>query len=236
MAAGKKAVKNNKTAHVLNLLTGPNAEAEGTPPSPTQGTEPSGTAAQAVPARPLTPPILEVARANDEHLSEQIRVALEEDFPLQAAMDEPAAKAIPEAYVLEVAPISEEVIPDETEAQGDPDVACITIVPESSTLFPSSNEDTIDYFNVMQTLVEEKAPRYIQMFGLCPCRRCTTDVKALALNRLQPKYVTIHHTDRIPMLTVYESRYSAAIFAQLTHACKVVMDNPRHEDADLKQG
>ena len=31
------------------------------------------------------------------------------------------------------------------------------------------------------------------------------------------------------MLTVYESRYNSTIFAQLTRACKVVMDNPRHK-------
>ena len=30
------------------------------------------------------------------------------------------------------------------------------------------------------------------------------------------------------MLTVYESRYNSTIFAQLTRACKIVMDNPRH--------
>ncbi len=235
MAAGKKTAKSNKTAHVLNLLTGPNAEAEGTP-APVQSTESPGATAQAAPARPLTPPILEVARSNDEHLSEQIRMALEEDFPLEPAMEEPAAGTLPEAGAAEAAPILEEVIPEEMEAPGDPDATEIAVTVEEATLFPSPNDEDITYFNVMQALVEEKAPRYIQMFGLCSCLRCATDVKALALNHLQPKYVTMHHTDTIPMLTVYESRYSAAIFAQLTHACKVVMDHPRHEDVDLKQG
>ena len=31
------------------------------------------------------------------------------------------------------------------------------------------------------------------------------------------------------MLTVYESRYNSTIFAQLTRACKIVMDSPRHD-------
>ena len=84
------------------------------------------------------------------------------------------------------------------------------------------------YTNVMQVLVEEKAPRYIKKFGLCTCKHCAADVKALTLSNLVPKYVVLSKMDRIPMLTVYEGRYSTTIFAQLTRACKIVMDHPHH--------
>ena len=80
----------------------------------------------------------------------------------------------------------------------------------------------------MQVLVEEKAPRYIQKFGLCTCKKCAADVKALTLTNLIPKYVVLSKMDRIPMLTVYEGRFSSTIFAQLTRACKIVMDHPHH--------
>ena len=76
--------------------------------------------------------------------------------------------------------------------------------------------------------MEEKAPRYIQMFGLCPCPRCMADVKALTLTNLQPSYIVRRRAEAHAMLTVYESRYNSTIFAQLTRACKIVMDNPRH--------
>ena len=92
---------------------------------------------------------------------------------------------------------------------------------------PEDMED-ITYVNVIQTLVEEKAPRYIKMFGLCTCKHCAADVKALTLNNLVPKYVVLSKRDTIPMLTVYEGRYSSTVTAQLTRACKVVMDNPHH--------
>ena len=81
----------------------------------------------------------------------------------------------------------------------------------------------------MESLVEEKAPRYIRMFGLCPCPRCAADVKALTLTNLQPSYIVRRRAEAHAMLTVYESRYNSTIFAQLTRACKVVMDNPRHD-------
>ena len=81
----------------------------------------------------------------------------------------------------------------------------------------------------MESLVEAKAPRYINMFGLCPCKRCTSDVKALTLTNLQPAYIVVPRSEVNCMLTVYESRFNSTIFAQLTKACKVVMDNPRHD-------
>ena len=93
-------------------------------------------------------------------------------------------------------------------------------------------EDELSYINIMQALVEEKAPHYIKKFGLCSCKHCEADVKALTLTNLVPKYVVLSKRDRIPMLTVYEGRYSTTIFAQLTRACKTVMDHPHHNRKD----
>ena len=83
--------------------------------------------------------------------------------------------------------------------------------------------------NVMETLVEEKAMKYINMFGLCNCSRCVADVKALALNRLDPKYVVMHKGEEPPRISFYESKFSASVTAQLIASCRIVMDNPRHD-------
>lgn len=236
MAAGKKSAKNNKTAHVLNLLTGPGTATDGVP-APIPAASPTQEASQPAPSRPLTPPILEVARSNDEQISDQIRMALEDEFPIESAAEEVTMEILEEHSPVEamtdvveaVSEVAEVIAPEET-------VVVPNATAEESPLFPSSPDEEILYFNVIQALVEEKAPRYIQMFGLCSCSRCATDVKALALNHLEPKYVTMRQSDRIPMLTVYESRYGAAIFAQLTQACKVVMDHPRHDEGESHLG
>ena len=78
MAASKKNAKGSKTAHVLNLLTAPGAPKEG----PSAAGEPTAEGAEtaAAPSRPLLPPILEVAQANDDNLSQQIQQALEEEL------------------------------------------------------------------------------------------------------------------------------------------------------------
>ncbi|MDE7003084.1 MAG: late competence development ComFB family protein, partial [Oscillospiraceae bacterium] len=84
------------------------------------------------------------------------------------------------------------------------------------------------YINVMQVLVEEKAPKYVEMFGLCTCKRCMEDVKAFTLNHLPPKYVVLEPGDRVPRLTVYEGKFSSDITAQLLQACKVIHETPHH--------
>ena len=69
--ASKKNDKSTKTAHVLNLLAPSHEE-----PAPVQ-TEEGQAAPAPAPSRPLTPPILEVARNNDDLLAGQIQNALD---------------------------------------------------------------------------------------------------------------------------------------------------------------
>lgn len=92
----------------------------------------------------------------------------------------------------------------------------------------AQNGDEVTYVNVMQILVEEKAEKYMQLFGLCCCPRCVIDVKALALNNLPPKYVVMRKGDMVPRITVYEGRYNAVITAQLMQACTAVQKAPHH--------
>ena len=292
MAASKKNAKGSKTAHVLNLLTAPGTPKEGAPAAGEPAAE--GTETVAAPSRPLLPPILEVAQANDDNLSQQIQQALEEELADSAepapssqpileevppmAVEQPVAEQTPQtpapsggkmsqeeiekmlaaanAPAQEPAPapepapaapssgkMSQEDIekmlaaanapaqepapaPDPAPAP-EPKPAPAASKPTPPPPAPAEDED-ISYINIMQVLVEEKAPAYIKKFGLCSCKQCEADVKALTLTNLVPKYVVLSKLDRIPMLTVYEGRFNSTVFAQLTRACKVVMDHPHH--------
>ena len=280
MAASKKNAKGSKTAHVLNLLTAPGAPKEG----PSAAGEPTAEGAEtaAAPSRPLLPPILEVAQANDDNLSQQIQQALEEELADSAepapppqpileevppmAVEQPVAEqtsqtpapsggkmsqediekmlAAANAPAQEPAPepapaapsggkMSQEDIEKMLAAanapaqEPAPEPAPVASKPTPPPPAPAEDED-VSYINIMQVLVEEKAPAYIKKFGLCTCKQCEADVKALTLTNLVPKYVVLSKLDRIPMLTVYEGRFNSTVFAQLTRACKVVMDHPHH--------
>ena len=248
MATGKKGAKGNKTAHVLNLLTAPG---EAPPPPAEEAAEGVPEAAPAASGRPLLPPILEVAQANDDTLAQQIQQALEEELSPPPAENSPVKEETP---VVEDKPASggkmsqddiekmlasmgapadeppapePEPAPAPQPAAEEKPAAPVPPAAEAAPTPPPEDED-LAYINVMQILVEEKAPRYIKMFGLCPCKHCQADVMALTLSNLVPKYVVLPKRDRIPMLTVYEGRFNSTIFAQLTRACKVVMDHPHH--------
>ena len=257
IAAAKKNAKGNKTAHVLNLLTAPGEAA----PAPVDGDaeSPVQEAAQSAASRPLLPPILEVAQANDDNLAQQIQQALEDEL-LQTeepafTEEEPSAPLVSQSSTLEESAPAEEPAPaappapqpaaaggkmsqDDIEkmlaSMGAPAEEPAPAAPPAPQPAPDTTnhpapEEEVSYINIMQTLVEEKAPRYIKMFGLCPCKHCEADVKALTLSNLVPKYVVLAKRDVIPMLTVYEGRFNSTIFAQLTRACKTVMDHPHHD-------
>ena len=257
MATAKKGAKSSKTAHVLNLLTkdsageAPQPEAEpesaaSPPPSPEEG-------AAAEQSLPLAPPILEVARTNDAQLAMQIKDALESELLAEEGPANPAPEAAREPGPVPVsdpepapapepvpapAPMPEPEPAPEPEPVPEPEPAPAPepeLVPEPEPVpdpapapMPEPSPDDLVIVNIMESLVEAKAPRYISMFGLCPCERCTADVKALTLTNLQPAYVVLPRSEVGAMLTVYESRYNSTVFAQLTRSCKVVMDKPRH--------
>ena len=105
-----KNAKGNKTAHVLNLLTAPGSKEAAPADEPsTEGGVPETPAAAgavseapaAVSSRPLLPPILEVAQANDDNLARQIQQALEDEYQADAPAQEekpsepPAAASAP---------------------------------------------------------------------------------------------------------------------------------------------
>ncbi len=223
--------KTSKTARVMNLLS-----KKPDPAAPAAGEE---TPAPAAPAAPV-PPIV-TSMAPDAAVSVQIRNALEDALadelgPQQPAAPQPEPEPIPEpepapqAVQQQTAP---QAVQPEPQPAPTPQPAPIQAAePEPIPDEPHFKEPLVPenpgYINVMQVLVEEKAPKYIQMFGLCQCERCLADVKAYTLNHLPSKYVVMEKGDLIPRLTVYEGKFISDVTAQLLQACKVVMERPHH--------
>lgn len=213
--------KTSKTARVMNLLSkkpDPAAEETAAPEAP------------AAPAAPV-PPIV-TSMAPDAAVSVQIKNALEDalEGELEAQQPAPAHEPQPEPVpvAVQAAPrVESEPLPAEPEPvsqPAEPEPAPMKAGPGHEFREPENP----GYINVMQVLVEEKAPKYVEMFGLCTCKRCMEDVKAYTLNHLPPKYVVLEPNDRVPRLTVYEGKFSSDITAQLLQACKVVMETPHH--------
>lgn len=259
--AGKKSTKTSKTDHVLNLLAGASSqEAVKRPADPAQAAaEPVQTTEAPVreaalqedhpPAatqgRHLMPPILEVARSNNEALSETIHnaleSALEEELAAEAEPLSEPRQSIPPGedpstpppafsggpLPEPVPPIEETApapaVPPEEASQQPPPSAEAASRPSSGPLM-----DDFEQINVMELLVDERLSRYIRMFHLCECPRCLADAKALALTRLPAKYVVLTPSVKAPMLSLYQAKYDSDVTTQIIYACKEVMERPRH--------
>ncbi len=172
--------KTSKTARVMNLLS--------------KKTDPVAEPAQEPAPAPAVPPIV-TSMAPDAAVSGQIKSALENALEGELGAQQPAApeqqpvpapQPEPEPAPVQAAPVQEPPAPEPAEE------------PAHQFLEPENP----GYINVMQVLVEEKAPKYVEMFGLCSCKRCMEDVKAFTLNHLPPKYVVLEPNDRVPRLTV----------------------------------
>lgn len=269
--ATKKGSKSSKTAHVLNVLSGTKQDipAEEDKLAAEEPQEREAEPAVSPPRPPVRAPILEIARANDEGLSNQIQQLLEEDWEQEepqeevylSEQEEERQPLISEEPANTVQEETEEVLSEldtvlpleemeqskqettdalEQEPQAPVEQKKESSIPTAQEMASpplrevperpeeESKEDDFCHINVMQVLVDEKCMRYIKMFGMCDCSRCIADVKALALTNLLPKYLVMRRSEVIPMLTVYEGRFNAALTAQLIQACKLVMDHPRH--------
>ena len=221
---GSKSGKSNKTARVLSLLTDPDAVED-------------AAEAPAAPASAADSAKL----ADDRRTQAKIRGALEQELAETAAPVRPArhrpVKSAPKAEEADDAPAE---APAPAPAAPEPDPEPVFPVPERpkapmqaavEELRSAVEKDPDEYicFNVTQALVEDKADKYIKMFGLCSCNRCRIDVVALALSNLPAKYVVAKPDELIPRLSMYEQKYNAAVVTQVMSACRKVLDRPHHE-------
>lgn len=287
--APRKGSRSSKTDHVLNLLSHPStpepqqpakqaanekAPEETLPTSAPEGNTVPHHDAPPREERRLTPPVLEVARANNEALEETIREALESALALDesegAPAEEPTAVEEPapveesaptetpipveeSASAEEPAPVEEpalveestpaetpapieepapveEPAPAQEPAPAEEPISNKLPTPEEAALIKPEEilPDESRFVNVMLPLVEEKLLKYVRMFHLCECPRCLADVKALALSHLPSKYVVLEGSTYTPMMSFYQAKFDSDVTAQVIHACKQVMEAPRH--------
>ena len=100
--------------------------------------------------------------------------------------------------------------------------------PQPRKAAPPDNSEDFLCFNLTQAVVENKVDKLMKQFGMCTCSRCKVDVTAIALTNLPPKYVATQNRDILPLLSMYEEKYSVAVTVQVMNACRMVMKRPHH--------
>lgn len=187
-------------------------------------------------------PIVQDVRAKEQEVSEEIRIALEQEaaklIPAESAQASappmpPEPKQAPQASV-ETAQASAEApqkpfsdlqpVPDAHPAPVDSNIPAE--IPAG--IYTPHGERDVHYTNILQALVEEQAPYYIDHMLQCTCPRCVADMKAYALTNLPSKYVVLSASQSRAYMSVYAARYERELSVQMMRACVVVNENPHH--------
>ena len=82
--------------------------------------------------------------------------------------------------------------------------------------------------NILEEVFRLEVPKIMEEFGMCTCDRCITDVLALALNSMAPKYVVSQRGALFAKISSYGNQYKIDIFTHLSQACEKVKKSPSH--------
>jgi competence protein ComFB len=85
--------------------------------------------------------------------------------------------------------------------------------------------------NYMEICLDEMIDRVLDEIGGCRCGDCVTDIKALALNNLAPKYIA---TDKGHLYSKVDSicqQFEVDIVRAVTYGAKIVAERPRHDES-----
>ncbi|KDR94894.1 competence protein ComFB [Peptoclostridium litorale DSM 5388] len=85
--------------------------------------------------------------------------------------------------------------------------------------------------NYMEIVVDILLPKVlIHHPNICTCQNCMDDVKALALNHMQPLYVRTKRGEAFNKVKSLSKQFEADVLKELTTAVTIVSSNPKHDE------
>ena len=230
--------KSNKTAHVLNLLSGhdtkkepekeletdvkkdadPISEQDSQPKDaqqPHPDPEPTEKIPQGKISVPDSPSVSIIDQTEKDPVAEQIQANLFQEFQKEHDMNpEATAEAETNAAVepeltIEAEPVAE---------------------PESTIVSEPEPEPEFVRINVMERIVSDKIIYFMRQFECCTCEKCIADTIDLTLNGLPPKYIVTEPAAEAPLLSFYTNHFISEITVEATKACMTVKENPKHKN------
>jgi competence protein ComFB len=82
--------------------------------------------------------------------------------------------------------------------------------------------------NVMEILVDEAIGKQSKHFEVCTCNQCVEDIKCLALNKINPHYVSSDKGELFSKASTLSAQKKTDIDIAVSTAFNIVKSNPRH--------
>lgn len=94
----------------------------------------------------------------------------------------------------------------------------------------NSDGSSFMFENIMELVVDEVIDDLFKIptLEVCRCDRCYIDIKALALNRLPPKYVVTERGKIFTKLEVFRNQVRVDALKAVIEAIEIVRKNPSH--------
>ena len=224
--------KSNKTAHVLNLLSGhdtkkePEKELEtdvkkdadpiseqDSQPKDAQQPHPDPEPTEKIPQGKISvldsPSVSIIDQTEKDPVAEQIQANLFQEFQKEHDMNPEESQKESWEKEPEAEPVAE---------------------PESTIVSEPEPEPEFVRINVMERIVSDKIIYFMRQFECCTCEKCIADTIALTLNGLPPKYIVTEPAAEAPLLSFYTNHFISEITVEATKACMTVKENPRHKN------
>ncbi len=213
--------KSSKTAHVMNLLAGDDSE------SPKEEAAKENLAAKQT--SDSAEAIKELTSMNQPS-SSPTPISI---IDMSSSAPDPVAELIKEQLeAAETADISLDASVIEPEKNVSKEIAAENEIPQKviakEEIIIEPPIPSFQYLNVMEYIIKNAAPQYMESFEVCSCDHCTADVTALALSHLPPKYIVVDRDSVSPLLNFYSTRFTQQVVVEMTKACAVVKENPHH--------
>ena len=224
--------KSNKTAHVLNLLSGhdtkkePEKELEtdvkkdadpiseqDSQPKDAQQPHPDPEPTEKIPrgkiSVPDSPSVSIIDQTEKDPVAELPTQESEPSAEPEATAEAETNAAVEPELTIEAEPVAE---------------------PESPIVSAPEPEPEFVRINVMERIVSDKIIYFMRQFECCTCEKCIADTIALTLNGLPPKYIVTEPAAEAPLLSFYTNHFISEITVEATKACMTVKENPRHKN------
>ncbi len=91
-----------------------------------------------------------------------------------------------------------------------------------------AKKDQLILANIIEEFVRRQVRETQKELGACACETCYFNACALALNALEPKYVTTTRGALLSEITAFELSNQTSILVEVTKAVMQVIECPHH--------
>ncbi len=82
--------------------------------------------------------------------------------------------------------------------------------------------------NIVEELVKQTVNEVISKMDMCSCEICRLNACAIALNKLEPHYVTTTRGKLLAKIITEKMNYHTEVLVEVTKALMSVKENPLH--------